>query len=369
MKILQIIPTLGSGGAERFVVDLSNELYRRGNKVILCTLYNTNSKEEYAFFEKELDSSIERKHTGKKLGFDIKLFYRLYQVIREVNPEVVHTHLSVVNYLILSVLFLWKKVKFVHTLHSDASKLVKNTLEKHIRKFLYNDRVIPVCISTNSRVSFERLYGKRYSSHLILNGRAKDSRKNIEDIEIDSRVLEIKSNHASLFLTIGRYSKEKNLINLVKAFKNLIETGKKDIYLIIIGDGDEEIKKELMQYESHQILLLGRKNNVIPYMKMAEVFILPSLFEGMPISLIEAFSQGLIPLVTPVGGMKNMIVTGKTGFFIETPSIENIQAAIESYFKLSSQEKITIKNEVKKEFETRYNIEICAEKYLNLYRK
>lgn len=369
MKILQIIPTLGSGGAERFVTDLSNELHRRGNQVVLCTLYDIDSKEEYSFFEKELDVSIERKHTGKKLGFDIKLFYRLYQVIKEVNPEVVHTHLSVVNYLILSVLFLWKKVKFVHTLHSDASKLVKNMLEKRIRKFLYKDRVIPVCISKNSRISFERLYGKNYSPRLILNGRAKDSVKNIKNTELDARVLEIKSNHTSLFLTVGRYSKEKNLINLIKAFKNVIAKGRKDIFLMIIGDGDEEIKKELMQYESRQILLLGRKNNVIPYMKMAEVFILPSLFEGMPISLIEAFSQGVIPLVTPVGGMKNMIVHGKTGFFIETPSIENIQAAIESYFKLSPQEKMTIKNEVKKEFETQYTIEICAEKYLNLYTK
>lgn len=369
MKILQIIPTLGSGGAERFVIDLSNELHWRGNKVILCTLYNTNSKEEYAFFEKELDSSIERKHTSKKLGFDIKIFYRLYQVIKDVNPEVVHTHLSVINYLILSVLFLGKKVKFVHTLHSDASKLVKNRIEEYIRKFLYKDRVIPVCISTNSRISFERLYGKNYSPHLILNGRAKNSVKDLKNTELDASILKIKSDHASLFLTVGRYSKEKNLINLVKAFKNLIETGRKDIYLIIIGDGDEEIKKELMQYESRQILLLGRKDNVIPYMKMAEVFILPSLFEGMPISLIEAFSQGLIPLVTPVGGMKNMIVHGKTGFFIETPSIENIQGAIESYFKLSAQEKITIKNEVKKEFENQYTIKICADKYFNLYTK
>ncbi len=367
MKILQIIPTLGSGGAERFVIDLSNELHRRGNQVILCTLYDIGLKEEYAFFEKELDPSIERKHTGKKLGFDIRLFYRLYQVIREVNPEVVHTHLSVMNYLILSVLFLRKKVKFVHTLHSDASKLIKSNLEKFIRKFLYKNKVTPVCISPISRISFERLYGEHYSPHLILNGRAKDWAKNIE---IDSRVLEVKNNRAAtLFLTIGRYSKEKNLIHLVKAFKNVIEKGKKDIFLMIIGDGDEEIKKELMQYENNQILLLGRKNNIISYMKIADAFILPSLFEGMPISLIEAFSQGLIPLVTYVGGMKSMIKHGKTGFFIKTPSIENIQAAIESYFELSVQEKMTIKNEVKKEFEMQYTIEICAEKYLNLYTK
>ncbi|MFV0237329.1 MAG: glycosyltransferase, partial [Flavobacteriales bacterium] len=149
MKILQIIPTLGSGGAERFTVDLCNELVEQGHEVVLCTLYNLNAKKEYSFFKKEVKSDVKLINCNKKLGFDFTLFFKLFKLIKKEQPQVVHSHLSVLNYMLLAVFLI--KNRYIHTLHNDAFKLLKNKGEYWLRKIVYSGKwVQPICISEES---------------------------------------------------------------------------------------------------------------------------------------------------------------------------------------------------------------------------
>ncbi|WP_449440722.1 glycosyltransferase [Pedobacter steynii] len=65
------------------------------------------------------------------------------------------------------------------------------------------------------------------------------------------------------------------------------------------------------------------RHNVVDYLSIADAFCLSSIFEGMPISLIEALSVGCIPICTPVGGISQMIKHGKTGFLSRDVSVDS----------------------------------------------
>src|SRR5690554_6919040 len=95
MKILQIIPNISAGGAERLVVDLCNELAKE-NEVFLLTLYDPREED---LFRDEINSNIKTVSIGKKLGFDSGIFKRLLNRIKMINPDVIHNHLRSINYL------------------------------------------------------------------------------------------------------------------------------------------------------------------------------------------------------------------------------------------------------------------------------
>ena len=89
MKILQIIPHLCTGGAEKFTIDLSNELSRIGHEVILVTLFDKN---ERSVLEGYVDSNkIERICLHKNKGLDFRCFISLLSLIKEERPDIVHS--------------------------------------------------------------------------------------------------------------------------------------------------------------------------------------------------------------------------------------------------------------------------------------
>ena len=77
MKIIEIIPNLSSGGAERFVVDLANQLsVIEDNQVTICSLYSLEGR--YNFYGDSVSDNVELVGLGKKRGFDIKILFKLF---------------------------------------------------------------------------------------------------------------------------------------------------------------------------------------------------------------------------------------------------------------------------------------------------
>src|SRR5690625_3267743 len=112
MKILQIIPSLAGGGAERFVVDLCNCLVKN-NELILVTFFG---EKESNLFQEDLNADVENIILGKKSGFDVSLISRLYKTIKSTSPDVIHTHVRGFVYL-MPLIPLLGKIPIVHTVH------------------------------------------------------------------------------------------------------------------------------------------------------------------------------------------------------------------------------------------------------------
>ena len=165
MKIFEYIPQLGSGGGERFTVDLCNELSNH-HEVVLCVSY---SLEKLGFYKDEISPNVRVICMDKKKGFDFLLPFRIYNLIRKEKPDVVHTHLMAIVYSIFAILF-FRKAKYFHTVHNSAKEETDGKIGEIIRRFLFSYRLAkPVTISPVSQNSFHDFYGLK--APMIYNGR------------------------------------------------------------------------------------------------------------------------------------------------------------------------------------------------------
>jgi hypothetical protein len=177
MKILQIIPTLGSGGAEHFVVELSNELVRLGHVCHILTLYDIESSNQLINM---VDNNIYVSSLHKKLGFDVSCLLKVFQYIRINSYDVVHAHVGAIKYITLASSLL-NKIKFVATIHSEASREAGKSIDKWARLYMFKcKRCLPVTISEESELSFERFY--KLNAHLIYNGVSKYNGMPLRDL-------------------------------------------------------------------------------------------------------------------------------------------------------------------------------------------
>ena len=356
MKILQLIPQLSSGGAERFVVDISNEL-SKSHDVSLVLSYALEG--ESAFYLPELAESVKVYSLRKKLGFDFAYLYRLYKTIKNISPDVVHTHLDACSHFAL-LKWLFPRVKFVHTVHNDAPFESGGRIKAFLKKsFFIKGWCKAATISKTSDDSFKEFYGSNVPSTLIYNGRAME----IEWAEND--IIPRVDGHYNL-VSIGHISPTKNHMLMCSAVDNLTKKGA-PIELYMFGRfADESIVERIKALNNPHIHMLGEVENPRQYLRNADVFCMSSVVEGMPISLIEALSCGLIPVCTAVGGIVDMVDEGRSGFLSNDLALESYTSALERFLALTTDEVEAMKS-VCRESAKMYSIEECAKQYEELF--
>ncbi len=363
MKIFEVIPDLRDGGAQRFVIDLCNELTnQKDDEVILVSLYRINKKN---FFAAELNKNVKIIQLNKKTGFDVKILIRLFNIIRTKKPDIIHSHLSAVKYLIPFALF--TKNRFFHTIHTNPKKEPIDKITRFILRKLYNHRkIIPITISKDSSESFISVYKNRNYKE-IFNGRP-IIKKTEQFSEVKEKIKIYKRTpKTSVFVHIARISKVKNQILLINVFNKLINEGK-DIILIMVGSfNDIEITDKIRTIKNESIYLMGSVTNPIDYLYSADAFCLTSFYEGMPITLIEAFQAGCIPVCTPSGGIKNMIKYGENGILSEEINEQSFEKSVNEFLSLSKTKLDLLKDNCYFSFYNNYRIKNTAEKYLNLF--
>lgn len=362
MKILEIIPQLSQGGAERFVIDLCNELSKE-HEVVLIVLHNTDNR---SFFLKELSKNVRLININKQMGMDWNLFFKIAKLIKKEKPNVVHTHLRAILYTILSFTF-FPKIKFIHTIHSDAEKEAGGRISKWCRKYAFGlKRVHPVTISEESQRSFEKFYN--LPSTLIYNGRPSyDINTNISAVL--QELNKVKTNKdARIIVNIARIQPPKNQLSLAKAIINLNKQNYA-IELAIIGEkANKQITNDIVALNSPYVHLLDIRTNPRDYMRAADAFCLSSIYEGMPITLIECFSVGAVPLCTPVGGIVNMIQDGENGLLAKGSTPQDIETMLKKFLQLPNSEIERIKTSSLNTFK-RFDMNQCAKNYISLFNQ
>lgn len=354
MKILQIIPSLGSGGAERFVCELSEHLNKRSEiQCHVATLYRRDLNSFYRLHE-----DIYVNDFNKKVGLDLQCLYRVYKFIKANKYTVVHAHINAILYVFLAA-FLLPRVRFVATIHSDAYFEAPGKLDRFIRKLLFKSRrVQAVTISEESRASFMQLY--RISAPMIYNGMSeyKQCLPFNEEVSSDDNIV---------FIHPASCQPVKNQQLLFSAFQKLASKYK-NVKLLWFGSNTtyRDLFTELSHYFSDQIIYCGCVDNMRDHMAKADAVCLSSLIEGMPMSIIEAFSVGCVPIVTPAGGVVNMVSHEINGFIASSFDVEDYYAILERFVLLSPEEIKEMKQASRKTFE-KYTIVECASHYINVY--
>lgn len=360
MKILEIIPQLSSGGAERFVVDLCNHL-SDSNDVTLLVYYNLD---DYGFYFNELSKKVKVVSLNKKQGFSPSVFVKVFNIIRNIKPDVVHIHLSSILYVWPTSLF-YRKSKYFMTIHSEADKEAEGKVGTCIRKFCFkNNLIAPVTISAQSLNSFIIFY--RIKAKIIFNGRTVAPHADMSEDLLREFEEYRKTSSSRVIVNLASFTPLKRQPLIAKVARRLYAEGE-DFSLLMIGNTrNKEMLDEVMSIKSPNVFVLGERTNPVEYLQLADGFCLVSLYEGMPMSLIEALGVGAVPICTPVGGIVDVIKDGENGFLASDLSEESVYNAFKRFLHTSPEELQNIKDNVIKSY-AQFTMSECASRYLELF--
>ncbi|MFA5029352.1 MAG: glycosyltransferase family 4 protein [Patescibacteria group bacterium] len=164
-------------------------------------------------------------------------------------------------------------------------------------------------------------------------------------------------------ITVSRLVKKNGLEDLVKAMELVNKDYDKPVVLKIIGDGELKYKLEkAVNYSKikDKIAFLGKINNekVYEYLAQADIFVRPSLSEGLGNAFLEAMACGVPVIATPVGGIPDFLKDGETGWFCEVRNPKSIAEKIKYIFDEENKEEVDrVVKSAKKMVEENYNWE------------
>lgn len=358
MRILHIHPAMRSGGIESMICGLANEMAKTED-VTVCSIFKPRH-EDMAWHK--LSADVKKVDLGKsKPGFSVKEVFKIYKLFRNGGYDVVNMH-GMFYYYAFSILLLHRRIKFFYTVHSDASKENSSWDAKLVPLKRYCFRkgyVHPITISDASQASFKELY--HCKSTLIYNGVAKPVLTAVDPTRKYRFTPKTK-----VFIHAGRIDPAKNQLVLCKVFKRLIKEGQ-DVVLLIAGANQQQtVFDAIKPFFSDRIVYIGERSDIPQIMSYCDGMCLPSIWEGMPIVLLESLSVGCIPICSPVGGIVNVVKNGYNGFLSKSSSETDFYNTMKSLLSLSNDIIAEIKGNGIRSF-AKYDITQTALSYLNLY--
>ena len=363
-KIVQVLPALGWGGAQIFCIQLCNELVQReGYDVTLISLYHHKPDKHLPL--SLLDKRIRFITLGKRPALDVTIFFKLWKTMKKLMPDVVHTHLHAGYYCFLAYLRIKRPFTKIHTFHNLVER-DSPWMGRQAFKYFFNHNIItPVSISEEVFKGAKEEYGAPVKV-LIQNGsnpvlpthQFEETKQHITALKQD--------NNTIVLVNVARISEQKNQQLLLHCMNHLRH---QNMIALIIGDyiaDDKKIYDGLMTIRPPNVFFIGKVNNVADYLLNADAFVLSSLFEGLPISLLEALSAGATPVCTPVGGLKD-VVTKDIGYLSADVSEASYIKTLQTFLTATKEELERKKANGKALFEQAYSMKNCAAKYNDLY--
>lgn len=307
MKIMQVIPYFCFGGAEIMCENLTYALKNAGQDVFVVSLYN----ERTPIAQRMEEAGIRIVYLDKKLGLDLSMVPKLAKLMGQERPDVVHTHLDVIKYAVLAAKLAGVK-KCVHTVHSLADREAEGRIQKIINgTYFRRGWSTPVALTPEVQVSVSDFYGLPPERiPVIYNG---------IDLSRCIPKTTYETGETMTILHVGRFDVPKNHAGLLEAFRLLRETHP-ECRLRLVGDGDLRADMEALAKEkgvSDAVEFCGMQSNVYPYLHNADIFTLSSIYEGNPMTIIEAMGTGLPIVASRVGGIPDMIHDGESGILVE----------------------------------------------------
>lgn len=326
MKIAFCIGQLTKGGAERVVCNLAN-CFSKTDDITIISLrndkpaYEIDKKINVIFLDREKKNKITKNLIRRK---------ELKKILRKNNFDAIICFLPEPSFLVLSL----KKL-----ITSKIIVSVRNDPKIEYSSFIYNFLMKKLYTKADGFV-FQTRDAQKY----FVNEIQKKSKIILNSINPSFLINNKAEKRDNKIVSVGRLEEQKNQKNLILAFSN-ISKKYQNYKLIIYGEGS--LRKELEDLISEKklndrVYLPGISDNIKDEIKNASIFVLPSNYEGLPNSLMEAMVLGVPCISTdcPCGGPKTLIQSGVNGILIP---VNNVQALEKSIEDLLENDKLTKK--------------------------
>lgn len=354
MKVLIVIANFKIAGAQKMVEQLAIGLK---NQPIELKVVCVSHKRGNAIEKKLEENGIDVTFLNKKRGFSLGTFFKMRKIIKTFAPSVIHTNVTT-SWIYSFIPAVRYKIPILHTIHSQPKRQEANRHLYRLIKWLYKTgKAHPVAISDEIKKEAEDLYGlKKEQVELIYNP--------VDYYAFSNRA---KTEHAdTVYVNVARHEKVKNLDTLIECF---CDAHKINEHISLMQAGDGELFKELkdkieMLDASKYIHMLGNVEDIPALFDSCDVFILTSLSEGLPVSLLEAEAASLPIIASNVGGIPDIVE--KNGILTDPYDKKSIVDAILKMADKSLHEEM---GKISDSIAAKYKAEVIAEKYMQLYKK
>lgn len=363
LRVLQITHDLHIGGLQRVVVDLAKGLDKNRFLVSVCALRDGGP------LEKELrDEGIEiiiipQSHQGT----DYLRFIKLYRILRERQPLIVHTHNT--EPLIDGVLAaLMARVPVrVHTDHARSFPDKKRYMFAEWLLSHFINQFVAVSEKTKSDlIRFEKISDGNIK--VILNGVPGNHNKILVDKGNKKLTLGINNSRTPILGVVARLTYQKGISFLLDAIQLLVKEYPA-ILLLVAGQGDElevlQAHAKKLRIEQH-VMFLGARHDVPELLQLLDIFVLPSLYEGLPLVLLEAMDAGLPIVCTNVGGICEAVQEGINGLVVSSEDSGALAQAIRALVENPEMGKEFVRNS-QRLFNEQFSVGQMLRKYEETY--
>jgi glycosyltransferase involved in cell wall biosynthesis len=300
------------GGVSSHTYLLSQELVKRGDNVIVLT-YPHQNIHDYDEVHVETAPTINIKGL-RGFFFFISATLKLISITRKYDIDLVHAHYVLPPGLIAILANIFTRRKTAVTVHgSDINILASNPLLRILIIYVLKKTDYIAVVNEPLKEKIIKL-DNDLKDKLMVTPNAVDVEKYkpdnetnfIEDMNLDK--------DKPLILFVGNLVPQKGLNYLLEAKKIL----KTNVQLVIVGDGSlmMNLKEMVVNEDIKDVIFTGARRDVDKIMPVGDVFVLPSISEGFPITLLEAFASGLPAVATNVGGIPGL-VTSDVGLLVE----------------------------------------------------
>jgi glycosyltransferase involved in cell wall biosynthesis len=321
LKILFVIDHLGSGGAEQQFVHIVNNVdaekqvhLTEGRGVRLSDLGG--------------DITVSGGY-GKRVP--LRSIVELKNAIDSFKPDIVHSFLMYSCFITtLALKFSQHKPRFIAQEFSPPAEILKEVsfpgLKKYLLAMSYRraNRVITIAKAVMERFISDGFVTDKEKVGYVHDGLNIEIYKEIEDREKLKATLGL-SQDATYICFVGSLVQRKGIDTSIKAFKTIPRA---DTHLLIVGDGPFKDDLITMAKGDERIEFLGYRKNGVEYIKASDLFVLPSLYEGLPNVIIEAMIVGTPVIASNVSGIPELIEDGVNGLLVPPNNHEELKVAI-----------------------------------------
>lgn len=309
MRIMHVLPTLTVGGAETLVSDYLLMLKRLGHEVALLVYIDSNTKIKEKLLNNDIPVYSISTGVKGKLSCCIEttrrkiLYKRIYwRIINDFQPDVLHFHLKMLPDL--KDIEKYNNIKLFYTYHSDINRYIKEygqgwknnicelSQKGYIHSFALSYKMLDqvkknICednvIYLANGIDIKEARSKRYDRDLFL--------KSIK-----------KEQYSLIIVHVGRLAEVKNHKKSIEIIKQIIDK-KPNALLLIVGAGNKAYTKRLKQYAtdlgvSDNVSFLGFRTDINEIISVCDAALLPSYFEGFPLTVLEYQAHGIRSVVS-----------------------------------------------------------------------
>lgn len=355
--------TLPIGGAEQLLLTILKNIDKTRYEPTVCCI---NSKGPIGLEIEKL--GFEVIELGRKSkSWDIRIVLDLMALIRRKNIDILHTHLYHAN-MYGRVAASRCNVPVIITEHNVYTKY---KLKRRLVNYLLakkTDRIIAVSRMVMEYV-IRRDWIERSKVELIYNGIDIPNQPSETTREQARKELGLSEEHFVIG-TVSRLEEQKGhnyLIDAVKKLKDSIP----NLKVLIVGSGTLELHlKKRVEDEGLKdyIDFLGPRRNIPDLLRSFDVFVFPSLWEGLPVALLEALACSLPAIVTPVGGVGEIIEDGINGIFVPPRDSDSLEKAVLALYN-DRELRGRLGNEGQRTVFERFNAALMVKKLESLYRE